>query len=98
MRSAAIDLEGSRHDRVRRARTAHDHRELVAAKPRDLPVGRIEQGLQAWADELEQLVAGVVPEPIVDFLEAVKVHEQQRKPLASGCRLGDARGEPLRKP
>ena len=52
----------------------HD-RELVAAEPRD-GVVRMQMRTQANTDFGQEHVAGVMPERIVDFLEAVEIDEQ----------------------
>ena len=54
----------------------HD-RELVAAEPRER-VARPQRLLQARADLAQHLVAGVMPERVVELLEAVEVDQQQR--------------------
>ena len=54
----------------------HD-RELVAAEPGQR-VALAQRAAEALGDDLEQLVAVVVPERVVDLLEAVEVDEQHR--------------------
>ena len=54
----------------------HD-RELVAAEPRERVAGP-QRLLQARADLAQHLVAGRVPERVVELLEAVEVDQQQR--------------------
>ena len=58
-----------------------DDRELVAAEARERVVAA-QQGLQARADLAQHLVAGVVPERVVELLEAVEVDQQQRQLVA----------------
>ena len=60
---------------------AQDHPELVAAETGD---GRVPHDrLHARADLLQELVAGVVAERVVQFLEAVEVDRQQREARAA---------------
>ncbi|MGC3943849.1 MAG: hypothetical protein QM762_04800 [Chryseolinea sp.] len=54
--------------------------ELVPAEAGDGGIGR-RAGLQAAGDFGQQLVAGLVAERIVDFLEPVEVHPEQRELL-----------------
>ena len=67
------------------------HRELVAAEPRD-GVPRAQRGLQPARDLDQQVVADEVPERVVDDLEAVEVEEQHRRALASFLRHVAAHG------
>ena len=60
------------------------HGELVAAHARDGVAGA-QRGVEAERDRLQQLVAGVVAERVVDHLEAVEVEEEHR-----GARAGPA--------
>ena len=53
------------------------HGELVAADPRDRVAGP-QRGVQAQRDRLQQLVAGLMAERVVDDLEMVEVDEQHR--------------------
>ena len=61
---------------------AQEHRELVAAEARQR-VAAAHHLAQADGDLLEQAVARVVPERVVDLLEAVEVDQQQRGRLAA---------------
>src|SRR5690606_14561991 len=63
------------------------HRELVAAEPRDEVAGADAVG-EAVRDELEEPVPDRVPEGVVDLLEAVQVEEEQ--PGAVARRLAPA--------
>jgi hypothetical protein len=49
---------------------------------------------EAFTDLLEQLVADVMPERVVDLLEAVEVNEQKRHSPAAGERFVDRLVEP----
>ena len=66
---------------------AQEHGELVAAEPRER-VAAAHDALQARGDLLQQAVAGVVAERVVDLLEAVEVDEQQRGGLAAALGRG----------
>ena len=55
-------------------------RELVAAEPGD-GVPLAQRGHEPRADLLEQRVAAVVSERVVDLLEPVQVHHEHRPPL-----------------
>ena len=69
------------------------HRELVPAEARDQVLGP-QAGTQARRDRHEQLVAGRVPEAVVDRLEVVEVDEQHRELAAAiGERTLDLVGE-----
>ncbi len=74
--------------RVRGAReVAQQHAELVAAEARDR-VRLLERGAQAHRHLLEQPVAGVVAERVVDLLEVVEVDQHHRGgaiPAAAGA-------------
>ena len=60
---------------------AEDQPELIAAEPRDGVVAH--DRLHARADLLEQQVARVVAERVVEFLEVVEVDRQQREARAA---------------
>ena len=66
-------------------------RELVAAQA-GRGVGRAQGRLQALADLGQQLVARGVPERVVDRLEVVEVHEQDRDRLVGRAACARARG------
>ena len=65
--------------------------ELVAAEPGDR-VARAQDAGDARADELQQLVAAVVAERVVDLLELVEVEEHHDRPRAVAARRRRARG------
>ena len=68
-------------------------RELVAAEPGER-VAAAQDGLQAARDLDQQLVAVVVPERVVDLLEAIEVDQQHRaEPVAAQGALGAAMQE-----
>ena len=62
------------------------HAELVAADARDEVVAA-HRGAQARGDHLEQAVAHLVAERVVDLLEVVQVEEQQRRGLVVAPRV-----------
>ena len=70
------DLLGDPGQLLRRADAFDDHRELVAAQPRDR-IHLAQESLEALRHDLEHPVAGGVSEGIVDLLEAVEVEEHQ---------------------
>ena len=65
--------------------------ELVATEPRD-GVSVAEAADEAVGDELEQHVAVLVAERVVDVLEVVEVEEQQRQRLVRPQRRRGSRG------
>ena len=75
----AQDVEDAFGDQLRpgvEAGTFDQHDELVAAQPTD-GIAVAQHGGQSHRDRLEQLVAGTVPERVVDVLETVEVDEQR---------------------
>ena len=75
----AQDVEHAFGDQFRpgvEAGAFHEHHELVAAEPTDGIAVAQHRG-QPHRDRLEQLVAGTVPERVVDVLEPVEVDEQR---------------------
>src|ERR1700677_2213448 len=61
-----------------------------SADPRD-DVGLANRLAHEGADALDELVAGLVPELVVDLLEAVEVEQQQRRvTLVPGALVEDA--------
>ena len=72
-----------------------DDGEFVAADAGDR-VGLAQQRAQPLADFLDELVAGIVAERVVDLLEAVEIEHQQRHLLARAAIAGQrlARGGP----
>ena len=67
-----------------------DHLEFVAAQASDQPVAA-DRALQALRHLLEQRVAGVVAERVVDGLEAIEIEQEQR----AGARRDAARAQRL---
>ena len=65
-----------------------DQRELVAADAGE-HVAVAEDAAQCLADAREQLVAGCVPERVVDLLEPVEVEQQQRSGAPVPARPAD---------
>jgi hypothetical protein len=65
-------------------------RELVAAQPRD-GVARAQHAGDPRADELEQLVAAVVAERVVDLLELVEVEQHHDRLVPSRWAVDSAR-------
>ena len=92
----AVDLGaqgfGHRH-RARLVGVAQQDGEFVAAQARHHPVGR-KQARQQRGQLRQQLVAGVVAGGVVDQLELVEVHVQQRPVRAAVVELGDGPIEP----
>ena len=77
LRERELHALGHRGRLARIADVLQQHGELVAAQPGD-GVARTERPAQPARDGLEELVAGLVPEGVVDRLEAVEVEEQHR--------------------
>ena len=69
----------------RRWTSVQQHRELVAAEPGDRVLGPDGAG-QPGGGDLEQPVAGVVAEGVVDLLEPVEVEQEQRHRRARSAR------------
>ncbi len=103
----AIDLgrrqEGLAHglrllEQVERVVVGTHDRELVAADAREQDLGR-QRVAHAQRDELEQGVAGAVPEGVVDLLEAVEVEQHQSErtllldAVVQGAQHGSAVGQ-----
>ena len=63
-----------------------EHGELVAAEPGDHVAGA-QRALDPLRDDLEQPVADLVAEGVVDLLEPVEVEEEQRERLAAAGAL-----------
>jgi hypothetical protein len=81
------DAAGDRDRGGLAGQVAGDEDELVAAEPRD-GVGRAQDAPQARGDLDEQAVAALVPEAVVDRLEAVDVEVQDRDRAALALALG----------
>ena len=80
--------------RVRRIEPGQDHDELVAAEPRDR-VGFAHRGREALRHRLQQLVARVVAERVVDALEVIEIEEQAGDVRAVALRLREDLLQPL---
>ena len=67
-----------------------DDGELVAAEPGEQVRGLqvVERGGEAGGHRLEQLVAGAVPERVVDLLEVVEVDQREAEAGRRARRLG----------
>ncbi len=108
---AARDVQLQRLDQARRAQrgqqplrdlqrlaaaghAVQQHHEFVAAEAAD-DIGVADRLAQALRHELEQRVAGLVAERVVDGLEAVEVDEQHRDRLAGAGRLQHRLAQPL---
>ena len=70
------------------------HRELVAAQARH-GVPLADAAAQPLGHSPQQLVAGRVPERVVDDLESVEVEKEHREPLGQPGRLRDRHREPV---
>ena len=73
-----FEQPAGRHFGLVRVRSGQQHGELVAAQAR----GRVafaKHALESHAQLAQEQIAKVVPERIVDFLEAIEVHHQQRQ-------------------
>ena len=85
---------GERGDREDRAGTVAGDHELVAAEARH-DVAAADALAQALRDDAQELVPGAMAEGVVDDLEAIEVHQQQRDlfalTLRGGERLRDVR-------
>ena len=83
-------LEG----RMRGVETRQDHHELVAAQARN-GIGLADGRGEALGHRLQQLVAGIVAERVVDALEMVEVEEQARDVRGVALRLREDLLQPL---
>jgi hypothetical protein len=72
-----LDLQGHCHGCRQVSGTVGQDRELIPAEPGDR-VGLPDRSAKPLSDLLEQPVAVLVPQHVVDLLEPVKVHHQQR--------------------
>ncbi len=79
----AIDVGGRQH-----------HRELIAAEPRDR-IGRAQRVAQARRHFLQHLIAGVMPERVVDLLEAIEIEQQHGEALVIAMRAQDRLLQPI---
>lgn len=64
--------------------------ELVTAKPGD-EIGAAQDRAKLARHALQQRIAGLVAERVVDFLEPVEIDEQKTRRLAGGAAAGDHR-------
>ncbi len=88
-RKRSADLLAATLQQLLRADAGDDDDELVAADPRD-DVAGARTGAQLAAYLGEDIVAGLMSERVVDFLEAVDVDEHERE-LIVRRRVGDQR-------
>ncbi len=90
-----VEDPGGRHLHVEdAARVGQDDRELVTAEPGD-GVVVVECGADAGCRRLDELVAGAVPETVVDVLEPVEVEEQQRDDVPVPLRARHGLDQPV---
>src|SRR5664280_3218205 len=87
-RKCRRDLAGHAHRRVRTRRSGQKHGELVATEAGDR-VDIAKQVAQARADGLENQIAVAMAERVVDLLEPVEVHDQERETGVLAPRLQD---------
>ena len=71
-----------------------DDRELIAAEAGD-GVGLAQNNLQTLRDLLEDVVAGLVTEGVVDLLEPVEVHQQEADRAGAAARRRQGTVEPV---
>ena len=76
------------HDRDVVAPLRGQDAELVATEPRD-EAALADRLDQPWAEVSQQDVAVVVPERVVDLLEAVEVHQHHDQPARDSARVAD---------
>ncbi len=76
--------------------TGQQHDEFIATETRR-QVSGLQQTLNPPGDCLEQLITGLVAQGVVDRLEAVHVHEQDRQQAACAPLLGEHRAGELEK-
>ena len=89
---AAQEVSRQTGDRADAVEVGDRRDELIAALPRDEPrlrpglaVGAQRQGLaQSTGHDLEDLVADLVPQAVVDLPEAVEIDDQHRHQVVSG--------------
>ena len=67
---------GERDETVRVRCAGDDEREFITGEPHHR-IGRPREGDEHAGDVLEHLIAGTLPERLVDFLEAVHVHQEK---------------------
>ncbi len=79
------DLFRRRHDVIRMLGVCGEHRELVTTEPRDR-VSRAQYAPQPSRDLLQEAVAAVVSQRVVDVFEAVEVEQQHAEHLLVAAR------------
>ena len=98
IRTGACSTSMTRAARRRRilgvADRGADEDELIAAEAGH-GVGGAHHGRQSARDFLQKLIAGAVPQGIVDELEAVKIANQQRKRALVAVRMRDGLLQPI---
>ena len=82
--STVADAAGQLLRPRRCSASTQQHRELVAAEAGKHVAGAVQLLAQPGGHQPQQVVAGVVPEAVVDLLEPVEVQQQQR--AARGAR------------
>ena len=82
------DLAGHAHRGVRARRSGQKHRKLVAAEASDR-VDVAKQAAQARSDGLQNQIAVAMTKRVVDLLEPVQVHDQEREARILATRLQD---------
>ncbi len=88
------DLLSDGHDVLPVVEFRKQDDELVAAQPRH-GVAVAQAALEAIGDFLQQLVAGLVAQRVVDLLESIQVQEQHREPPVVAMGLVDGLDEQL---
>ncbi len=83
-----------RRDLLQVAHRTHHHRVFVSAQPRH-HIALAQAAAEAARDLLQQRVADLVAERVIDVLEAVEIDEQRCHLLAGACRLCDRHGQVL---
>jgi hypothetical protein len=79
---------------ARRRRARDRHHEFIAAEAVDL-ARRAQRLREARGERRQKLVAGIVPEAVVDGLEAVEIEKQQRRAAFGGARPQEIADIPL---
>ena len=97
LRQRRHQLAGDAGDFLRTRHIRQQHRELVAAKPRD-HVGRTQALAQTASNRLEQLVADRVAKTVIDELETVEVEIEHGCLLVRAIEARENLVEPLLKP
>ena len=75
---------GVRFDLLAGLHVLQQHRELIPAQAREQCIGA-RGGVQPLGDVLQHAIAEAVAERVVDRLEVVHIHEQQREALPGSC-------------